>query len=227
MEKIKDFFYYIGDFLVCVLILSLMYFLITWKLDETMPINANEAEQVASENLHPEDIEPDKTENLDSSISESENSLDTDANSDTSSSMGDNPSEQSGDGNSNVNQNGDVDSENNTGAGDNDEVNPSENENSGTSSESNTDNTTSNNGESGAYTGGLTNNDPVNFTISMGMTGQDIANKLKEKGIIDSPSKFIKKLEEMQLSSSLLAGDFKLKQGMDYETVIKVLTGKK
>lgn len=39
MERTKDIFYYIGDFLACVLILSLMYFLISWKLGDSLPVS--------------------------------------------------------------------------------------------------------------------------------------------------------------------------------------------
>lgn len=39
MEKTKDFFYYIGDFLACIVILSLMYFLISWKLGDSLPVS--------------------------------------------------------------------------------------------------------------------------------------------------------------------------------------------
>lgn len=39
MERTKDILYYIGDFLACVLILSLMYFLISWKLGDSLPVS--------------------------------------------------------------------------------------------------------------------------------------------------------------------------------------------
>lgn len=41
LEKIKDLLYYLGDFIIGLLILSLMYLMITWKLDETMPVELN------------------------------------------------------------------------------------------------------------------------------------------------------------------------------------------
>ncbi len=54
VEKVKDFLYYIGDFLICVLILLAMYFLITWKLDETMPLDVeNEEVSIASDEGSP------------------------------------------------------------------------------------------------------------------------------------------------------------------------------
>lgn len=39
MEKTKDLLYYIGDFLACIVILSLMYFLISWKLGDSLPVS--------------------------------------------------------------------------------------------------------------------------------------------------------------------------------------------
>ncbi len=213
MEKIKDFFYYIGDFLVCILILSAMYFLITWKLDETMPIDVNADDKTAvttdesilqadldntNQDLVGKDVEDDNKDKQQNQVTEDE--------------QGDQKISDQDMAESQTDQTNQPD--------DTTEVDKDE-----TPDESSTE-ADNNSVEDGSYNGGTTSNAEVIFTVSAGMSGQDIANGLQAQGVIADSREFINKLEELDLSSSLLAGDFELRQGMDYETVISILTGR-
>ncbi len=217
MEKIKDFFYYIGDFLICILILSAMYFLITWKLDETMPIDVNNGEEVAAEtneSVLKTDVDDGKKSVMSDDVDDetSDNQLSQNGRDERTNQMEDDnkPTEH--------NQEEQTD----TPTEDKQVTSPSQDE--VPVEENNNDN--NNSVADGSYNGGTTSITEVSFTISAGMSGQDIANSLQEQGVIADSTTFINKLEELDLSSSLLAGDFELKQGMDYEEVIAILTGR-
>lgn len=179
MEKIKDFLYYVGDFIVCILILLAMYLLITWKLEETMPVGTIDDEEVAIES-----VDEKKTPKDGKKESVLETGLEDNAEKQDRQAMGEAP--------------------------------PAPGEDSLTVP-----------GEAGAKIPGEAQAKvPVEFTIDMGMTAQDIAKRLKENALIEDTEPFLQKLDEMKLSSSLLAGKFKLEKGMDYETMIKILAGR-
>ncbi len=235
MEKIKDFFYYIGDFLICILILSAMYFLITWKLDETMPIEASDADTIAAK-TDGSILE----EGLKDDAKELSTKKDTEAKSDTKTNNQDNQKSQADD-KSQSNQEDSQSVTTDNQLAEKDELEPNEVGEDNTAEQNQTsdqntipeENASSeenaasvDNSQDGSYNGGATSNAYVSFVISSGMSGQDIANNLQAQGVIVSATEFINKLEELDLSSSLLAGDFDLRQGMDYEEVIAILTGR-
>lgn len=203
MDKIKDFFYYVGDFLICLIILSLMYFLITWKLDDTMPINVADLTKVESINKSSENNES----KLKSVIPEKND----DKKSQKNSSIIPKPEKKE---NKNNKPNTNTKDNKNNNSENKDNTEPKSNQ----STENNTDNNTNTTNTSNASV-------DVTIEIKSGMSGVEIAYMLEKEGLIESADLFLKKLESMEVSDKLYAGEFDLNTGMDEDTIIKILTG--
>lgn len=215
MERLKDFLYYIGDFVICILILSAMYFLITWKLEKTIPIDAEGADQIALE------VQNEDKKEKEGQKSVLEDGVGHDKGRDDRQNAGNQTAAKNN-----------ADRKDAT-SGQIDGVNP------------NGETKDKPQGEAGEQTGkkdSAQQADPKEkktedqknktpkkeklvFTVSAGMSAGDIAQQLQNKAVIDNAENFLMKLEQMGLSASLLAGDFNLETGMDHETVIKILTG--
>ncbi len=174
MEKIKDFLYYIGDFLIGLFILAMMFFLITWKLSDTIPLelSSNSPDISKEQSINEDDNTPIV---IDAGVEKD---------------SPDRPKEDPKDNDSTANKDDKKDTQNTT-------------------------NETSETSEDGIVT----------ITIESGMSGVDIAYKLEEKGVVESADLFIAKLKSMELTESLLAGEFKIKKGLSYEEIAKILTG--
>ncbi len=172
MEKAKDFLYYIGDFIICIIILALIYFLISWKLNDSIYMDIK-SETTIKEEQEDKNNEEDETLVLDvgtknekaDRTNHKENELD----------LGENTLEDS-----------------------------KKNENKSKKNK---------------------NKKEHKITVEMGMTGVDIAYMLEEKGFIDSADLFVAKLETMDVSARLLAGEFTIKENMSYEEIINILIG--
>ncbi len=204
MEKIKDFLYYIGDFLVCVLILASMYFLITWKLDETMPLEVeNEEVTIASNEGSPLES------GMNATVEEGESREDVESADGQNASI-ENTEEQS------------VENDENTADVEDSDFESADTETESVDAEDTDEENTDVEGteEENTATEGV----DFSFSVSAGMTAQDVADGLLEKKIIADSDYFVQKLDEMGLSSSLLIGYFEFEEGMDYEEIIRVLT---
>ncbi|WIF95511.1 endolytic transglycosylase MltG [Caminicella sporogenes] len=66
----------------------------------------------------------------------------------------------------------------------------------------------------------------VLFKIYKGESSQDIINRLYKEGIIDDKESFTKLVAKKKAGRYLVYGTYKLYKGMDYEEIIKILTGK-
>lgn len=205
MNKVKDFFYYISDFIVSILILSIMFFLITWKLGETMPVDFDTSEKLNGQVTESKQKSEGKKVVVDAGTgteskdkTKPKDAYDKD----------DTNSKDSGKDSSNTN-----DKDQNSGST---SPNTQDSQNTGANAGgSNSDNKPANSNETSK----------VNVSIESGMSGVDIAYLLEEKGVIDSADLFIAKLESMELAGSLLAGEFELEKNMSYENAAKALTG--
>ncbi len=200
MEKIKDFFYYVGDFIVCLIILSLMYFLITWKLDTTMPIDVADLNGAVSVEKNKED----DNSKLDSEINNDNTAREDNTNNNN------NGTENNSTVSNNTNEN--------TNSGDNQNTN--NNENSNTNDKSTEDENSNNQNTSNEL------GEKVSIEIKSGMSGAEIAIMLEKKGLVESADLFVKKLESKKLSSKLYAGKFNLRKGMSEDKIMNILTGK-
>ncbi len=205
MEKIKDFFYYVGDFLICILILSLMYFLISWKLQSSIPIDSDV-------NDIPVAAKTDNTNNSNSSNQVSNGQTENTDNNSSGDDLNKNNIDSNIDANDNKNDVEENDLNINVDA-DNQENNQNSNHTSSSFEQLNKNNSDN------------SNNEDVTFIVESGMNGYSIAAMLKDQGLIESSEEFISKLETMGLSANLLTGSFTLKKGMSYENIIKILTG--
>ncbi len=68
-----------------------------------------------------------------------------------------------------------------------------------------------------------TDGKPVSVTIETGMISSQIANMLKEKGLIDDAQKFAEYLEEEGYAQTIWVGTYELKQGMTYEQIANTI----
>jgi hypothetical protein len=64
----------------------------------------------------------------------------------------------------------------------------------------------------------------VNVSIKGGMVSEDIADLLKEKGLIKDTKAFMKRLGELGREDKLQVGDFEISKGLSYDAIIKVIT---
>ncbi|MGY3724723.1 YceG-like family protein [Granulicatella balaenopterae] len=64
---------------------------------------------------------------------------------------------------------------------------------------------------------------PVSVTIENGMISIQIANMLKEKGLIDDSQKFAEYLEEEGYAQTIWVGTYELRQGMTYEQIANTI----
>lgn len=198
MERTKDVLYYIGDFLACVLILSLMYFLISWKLGDSLPVSYEtgkaraeatrqaEESKVVIESKGPKDAKAGDKKTGAAVKTEDEKK-------DGEQKAGDKSGETAG----------------GTAAG------------STVTATNKDDKKAEGKDEKKAEAGGAAET----ITVESGMSAVDIAYMLEEKGLVDSADLFVAKLESLDLTSSIQIGDFEIKKGMSYEEVAAVLTG--
>lgn len=66
----------------------------------------------------------------------------------------------------------------------------------------------------------------VLFEIHKGEKSEDIIDRLFEQGIIDDKERFIKLVAKKKVGRYFVYGSFELQKGMDYDTIIKILTGR-
>lgn len=206
IEKIKDVFYYIEDFVAAIVILSIMYLLITYKLDEAMPIKisnifSNEEKsitEIINKDLKSE--KPDTKKAPEDKISGIKKNADKETNNKE---LDDKETHNKDDANTQK-----TDNKKDQTSTTKEEKKPDDNSNTKESDEL------------------VDSNLEIDFEIASGSSGVEIALKLEEEGIVDDASAFIARLEEMDLANSLLAGDFKLKKNMSYEELAKILTGR-
>ncbi len=69
-------------------------------------------------------------------------------------------------------------------------------------------------------------NHTVEFVINKGDNSERIVNKLFEEGIIKDKEEFTKKIVEKELQRKFKHGVYELKIDMEYDSIIKILTGK-
>ncbi len=69
-------------------------------------------------------------------------------------------------------------------------------------------------------------NHTVEFIINKGDNSERIVNKLFEEGIIKDKEEFTKKIVEKELQRKFKHGVFELKKGMEYDSIIRILTGR-
>ncbi|QZY53634.1 hypothetical protein [Crassaminicella profunda] len=67
----------------------------------------------------------------------------------------------------------------------------------------------------------------IKVNIPSGTPGIGIAKILKEKGLIEDTSIFIKRVEELKLASKLKSGTFDIQTGSSLDNIIYMITGKK
>lgn len=215
MERLKDFLYYIGDFVICILILSAMYFLITWKLEKTIPIDAEGADKIALE------VQTEDGKDKEGQKSVLEDGVGHDKGKDDRQNAGNQTDAKNTAGkqdaasgqNGGVNPNGEAKDKPQGAAGEQtDQKDPAQQADPKEKKPEDKKTKTP-------------KKEKLVFSVSAGMTAGDIAQQLQDKAVIDNAENFLIKLEQMGLSASLLAGDFNLETGMDHETVIKILTG--
>jgi uncharacterized membrane protein YhiD involved in acid resistance len=66
----------------------------------------------------------------------------------------------------------------------------------------------------------------VLFKVHKGERSEEIIDRLFKEGIINDKESFIKLVAKKNVGRYFVYGEFKLYKGMDYETIIKVLTGR-
>lgn len=69
-------------------------------------------------------------------------------------------------------------------------------------------------------------NHPIEFVINKGENSEQIVDRLFEKGIIKNREEFTEKVLSKGLQKRFKYGVYELEPEMDYESLIKVLTGK-
>ncbi|SHJ84846.1 MltG/YceG/YrrL family protein [Paramaledivibacter caminithermalis] len=65
----------------------------------------------------------------------------------------------------------------------------------------------------------------IDIQIPKGTSGIGIANILKEKGLIDDTSKFLNRVEELELAPKLRYGEFSIKSNSSIDEMITIITG--
>jgi hypothetical protein len=64
----------------------------------------------------------------------------------------------------------------------------------------------------------------ISVEIKSGMNSEDIADLLKEKGLIKDTKAFLKKLGETDKDDKLKVGSFEILKGSSYDNIISILT---
>ncbi len=204
-SKLKDGLYKIGDIIIIAIILAGMYFALTNKLNEIMPISFSqltgkvavdenlpgESSNTTNEvvNIDIDDTSSTKTESTDTE--NQENSAETDT----------------------------TQSEDQTTTEDDNQSTDETNAESTTTSE-NTEQESQESNETDTSSEVL-----ITITIPPGSTAIQVAEILYDNKIIAEKGLFLTKINELGIANKLLAGSFKLKQGMTYEDIAKILTG--
>ncbi len=195
-SKFKDALYKVGDLIIIAVILVVMYFGLTNKLNEIMPISFNQlADDVTVNETLP-----------DASGSTTDDVVHIDINKDDESNDSKEPSTNS---ESTENQQ-ESNTTGNTETEANDNKEAEENNNSTTETE------TANDTPSDVF---------ITINIPPGSTAIQVAEILYDNKIIAEKGLFLTKINDMKIANRLLAGSFKLKKGMTYEDIAKILTG--
>jgi len=66
--------------------------------------------------------------------------------------------------------------------------------------------------------------DIVYFQVKSGESGSQVANNLKDLGLIEEPQDFLTKLKELNLENSVKANTYKLKTESSIDEIISILT---
>ncbi|HHV29898.1 MltG/YceG/YrrL family protein [Acetivibrio mesophilus] len=67
----------------------------------------------------------------------------------------------------------------------------------------------------------------VKIAVAPGDNPNDIARKLLEKGLIDSPDSFVNEIKAMNLQRSMQVGEYTIEEGTDITTIIRVICKRK
>ncbi|MEJ8554124.1 hypothetical protein [Tepidibacter sp. Z1-5] len=77
---------------------------------------------------------------------------------------------------------------------------------------------------SNEYNSKVSIQDIVYFQVKSGESGSQVANNLKNLGLIENPQDFLVKLKELNLENSVKANTYKLKTESSIDEIISVLT---
>lgn len=69
-----------------------------------------------------------------------------------------------------------------------------------------------------------TNGEKITIRIESGATSERVANLLKDAGLVKDAQKFIERLEALDKTSRLKAGEFTVRKGMSMDELIETLT---
>lgn len=68
------------------------------------------------------------------------------------------------------------------------------------------------------------NEDKIKIEIKSGMSSENIAELLRQKGIINDPEAFLDKLKEEDKETKLREGFYEISKGSGYDEIIRILT---
>ncbi len=204
-SKLKDGLYKIGDIIIIAIILAGMYFALTNKLNEIMPISFSQltGKVAVDENL------PGESSNTTNEVV----NIDIDDTSSTKTESTDTENQE------NSSETDTTQSEDQTTTEDDNQSTDETNAESTTTSE-NTEQESQESNETDTSSEVL-----ITITIPPGSTAIQVAEILYDNKIIAEKGLFLTKINELGIANKLLAGSFKLKQGMTYEDIAKILTG--
>ncbi|BEP28069.1 MltG/YceG/YrrL family protein [Helicovermis profundi] len=207
MEKIKDFLYDISDIVVSLLIIAAIFTIVTWKISTSLDLPEISVAQ-STNTLVAENNEPASNNKSEENLIDVITVDNTDSSTKDSTKADDSSSETT-----NISTQNDTEKTNS----ENLDAKPDMTSDKNTSTESNDTSTNVTTTKAASV---------VKIHIKSGTSGYGIAKLLKQNGLIDNTTTFIKRVEELKLGVSLRAGDFNLKTDMTLDEMIHTLVGK-
>lgn len=198
-ERIKDLVYDFSDIIISLIIITLIFGVVSWKISDSMAYNSF-TDEAGSAVVADKEKPADQSSNADTTVSTGTDQPSTNTDSTTSGETA-----QSG------------------GKPAASDTTVSTNANAPTTTNTTAPATTTT--APPATTTAPTSDFKVE--IPAGSSGLSIAKILKEKGIISDTKMFITRVDQLKMGSKLKAGSFTIKSGSTLDDVIYTLTGKK
>lgn len=205
-ERIKDLFYDFSDIIISLIIITLIFGVVSWKISDSMAYNGFTDEAGSAAIADNTDTQTDDTANADTTVSagntDQTNTTDT-------TQTGGKPAA----------------SDNSTSPNTTTPATTTTTSDNTASTNTTTTNTNTNTTTNTTVTTPPTGDFKVD--IPAGSSGLAIAKILKEKNIISDTKMFITRVDQLKMGSKLKAGSFTIKSGSTLDEVIYTLTGKK